>query len=109
MTTILSERLQAAMENAARLPIERQDELAARIEALLDELDEAAWDAAFADPRSQAFFAELAQEADSPPRRPFSKPAGWTDADEAAERDLDRQAGILAEDAAHDAATSVQC
>ena len=97
MATILSERLQAAIDSAARLPRERQDELAARIEALLDEVDEAVWEAAFADPNSAAFFAELAAEADaadSGPRQPFPKPAGWTEADEARERELDRLAGI---------------
>jgi hypothetical protein len=97
MATILSERLQAAIESAARLPRGRQDELAARIEALLDEGDEAVWEAAFADPRSAAFFAELAAEADGAdtgPRQPFPKPAGWTEADEAYERELDRLAGV---------------
>ena len=65
MATILSARLQAAIDSAARLPRERQDELAARIEALLDAGDEAVWEAAFADPGSAAFFAELAAEADA--------------------------------------------
>ncbi|HST88835.1 MAG TPA: hypothetical protein VLJ14_10685 [Ktedonobacterales bacterium] len=97
MATGLSERLHAVMESAAQLPIERQNELAARIEALLDDLDEAAWDAAFADPRSADFFAELAAEAkadDTDLREAFPKPKGWTEADEARERELDRQAGI---------------
>jgi hypothetical protein len=97
MTATLSERLHAVMESAAQLPIERQNELAARIEALLDELDEAAWDVAFADPRSADFFAELAAEAEAAhaePRWSFPKPKGWTEADEARERELDRQAGI---------------
>lgn len=97
MATTLSERLHAVMESAAQLPIERQNELAARIEALLDELDEAAWDAAFADPRSAGFFAEIAAEAETAeaePRRSFPKPKGWTEADEARERELDRQVGI---------------
>ena len=53
------------MDSAARLPRERQDELAARIEELLDELDSAAWDAAFVEPGSADFFAELAAEAQS--------------------------------------------
>ncbi len=64
---------------------------------LLDDPDEAAWDAAFADPRSVGFFAELAAEAEvanAEPCQPFPKPKGWTEADEARERDLDRQAGI---------------
>ena len=93
MATTLSERLHAVMESAAQLPIERQNELAARIESLLDELDEAAWDAAFADPRSADFFAELAaeaEEANAELHRSFPKPKEWTKADEARERDLDR-------------------
>jgi hypothetical protein len=98
MATIQSERLQAAIDSAARLPRERQDELAERIEALLDELDEADWDAAFADPRSSAFFAELAAEASEGPNRPFPTPQGWTEADEAAERERDRLAGLLTPD-----------
>ena len=77
MTTILSERLQAAMDSAARLPRERQDELAARIEEPLDELDSAAWDAAFVEPGSADFFAELAADVESGPTRPFpSRPRG---------------------------------
>ena len=84
MTAILSERLKAAIDSAAQLPRERQDELAARIEALLDELDEVAWDAAFADVRSPNFFAELAAEADAGPHRPFPTPAGWIEKDEQA-------------------------
>jgi hypothetical protein len=42
MATIQSEQLRAAIDSAARFPRERQDELAERMEALLDELDEAA-------------------------------------------------------------------
>jgi hypothetical protein len=51
-----------------------------------------------ADPRSPAFFAELAAKASEGLDRLFPISAEWTQADEAAERERDRLAGILPPD-----------
>ena len=58
---MLTERLKAVVESAAHLPPEAQDALA---EQIADFLDEAQWDAQFADPRSEAFFARQAEAAE---------------------------------------------
>ncbi len=64
---MLIPRLQAAvrdfqevMERIEAYPAERQEALAERFEALVDELH---WGAQFADPRSEALFERLAAEA----------------------------------------------
>lgn len=57
---MLIEHMQSVMNRVAQLPSEQQERLA---EELGDIIDEALWDAQFADPRSQAFFDTLAAEA----------------------------------------------
>ena len=77
---MITDRLRAAVEDATDIPPEAQDQLAARIEAWLDALDDALWDQQFADPRSQAVFAELAAQAQQGPFLP-SAPADMGDPD----------------------------
>ena len=73
---MLTEKLQSVVNNMAQLPPEQQEKLA---EQIADILDEALWDAQFADPRSEAFFDELVAEAEQRPLRPFPTPADMGD------------------------------
>lgn len=58
--------LRQALERIEKLPEDLQAEAAAEIAQLIDRLEgDAKWDAAFADPASDAFFAQLSQEADT--------------------------------------------
>lgn len=75
---MLIERLQTVVDTMAQLAPEQQERLA---DALEDVLDEALWDAQFADPRSEAFFDELAAEARRGPLHPFPTPADMGDDD----------------------------
>jgi hypothetical protein len=54
--------LRNLMETLAHLPEQYQLEAVQRIQPIVDELDDRAWDEAFADPRSDAFFAEAEAE-----------------------------------------------
>jgi hypothetical protein len=76
---MITDRLRTALDSAADIPPEAQDQLAARIEAWLDALDDALWDQQFADPRSQAVFAGLAAQAQRGPFLPFPTPADMGD------------------------------
>ena len=78
---MITDRLRAAVDGAADISPEAQDKLAAQIEAWLDALDDALWDQQFADPRSQAVFAELASKAQEGPFLPFPTPADLGDPD----------------------------
>ena len=73
---VLIERLQTVVDHLAQLPAEQQERLAEEIE---DILDEALWDAQFADPRSEAFFDTLVAEAQQRLLRPFPTPADMGD------------------------------
>jgi len=50
------------METLAHLPESYQQEAVCIIQPIVDELDDRAWDEAFSDPRSDAFFAEAEAE-----------------------------------------------
>ena len=65
---MLDEKLQAAINEAATLSPEAQEELAAQIESWLAD---ACWDALFETPESQAFLDELIQEAKNGPTAPY--------------------------------------
>ena len=54
--------LRNLMETLAHLPESYQQEAACKIQPIVDELDDRAWDEAFSDPRSDAFFAEAEAE-----------------------------------------------
>jgi hypothetical protein len=73
---MLIERLQSVVDHLAQFSSEQQERLAEEIE---DIIDEALWDAQFADPRSQAFFDTLAPEAKQGPLRPLPTPADMGD------------------------------
>lgn len=83
---MLTERLKAVMEGAAHLSPEAQDQLA---EQIADILDEAMWDAQFADPLSRGFFDELAAQANRSPFHPWPTPPDWTAPDEETEAAAD--------------------
>jgi hypothetical protein len=57
---MLIERLQSVVDHLAQFSSEQQERLAEEIE---DIIDEALWDAQFADPRSEAFFDTLVAQA----------------------------------------------
>jgi hypothetical protein len=76
---MITDRLRTAVDSAADIPPEAQDRLASQIEAWLDALDDALWDQQFADPRSQAVFAELAVQAQEGPFLPFPTPSDMGD------------------------------
>jgi hypothetical protein len=59
--------MEAAINDAATLPPEAQEALAARIESWLAD---ARWDALLEDPRADAFVAELFREAREGPTHP---------------------------------------
>jgi hypothetical protein len=69
---MLIDRLQTAVEHLAQPTPEQQEQLAKQIE---DILDEALWDAKFADPRAEAFFYALVVDAKRGPLRPLPTPA----------------------------------
>ena len=73
---MLNEKLQAAIDEAATLSPEAQEELAAQIESWLAD---ARWDALLEDPRGDAFVAELFEQAQKGPFRPFPTPADMGD------------------------------
>ena len=75
----MTDRLRAAVQSASDIPPVAQDQLAVQIEAWLDALDDALWDQQYADPRSQAVFAELAAQAQEGPFLPFPTPADMGD------------------------------
>jgi hypothetical protein len=54
--------LRNLMETLAHLPEAYQQEAVRGIQPIVDELDDRAWDEAFSDPRSDAFFAEAQAE-----------------------------------------------
>ena len=64
---MLNEKLQAAINEAATLSPEAQEELAAQIESWLAD---ARWDALLESPESDAFLDELIQEAKNGPTAP---------------------------------------
>lgn len=76
---MLNEKLQAAIDEAATLSPEAQEELAAQIESWLAD---ARWDALLEDPREDAFVAELFQQARKGPFRPFPTPVDMEDEEE---------------------------
>ncbi|HKV85181.1 MAG TPA: hypothetical protein VJN88_11525 [Ktedonobacterales bacterium] len=76
---MLTDRLRAVVDSAADFSPDAQDKLAAQIEAWLDALDDALWDQQFADPRSQAIFAEMAAQAEKGPFLPFPTPEDMGD------------------------------
>ena len=63
---MLNEKSRAAINEAATLPPEAQEALAAQIEAWLAD---ARWDALIEDPRGDSFVAELFQQAKKGPFR----------------------------------------
>ena len=69
---MLNEKLQAAINEAATLSPEAQEELATQIESWLAD---ARWDALLETPESQAFLDELIQEARNSP----TAPCEWDD------------------------------
>lgn len=73
---MLIDRLQTAVEHLSQLTPAQQEKLAEHIE---DILDEAQWDAQFADPRAEAFFDELVADARRGPLRPLPTPADLGD------------------------------
>jgi hypothetical protein len=79
---MLIDRLQAAVEHLSHLTPEQQEQLAEQIEEVLDE---ALWNAQFADPRSEAFFDELVADAQRGPLRPLPTPADFGDSESEAE------------------------
>ena len=58
----MTERLRHALESIEQLPEAAQDEAAERIEAIAEELAERRWDELFADPRSELFFDQMAEQ-----------------------------------------------
>lgn len=56
------DELRNLMETLARLPESFQREAARRIQSVVEELDDRAWDVAFADSRSGVLLRELAAE-----------------------------------------------
>ena len=58
----MTERLRQALERIKQLPDADQDEAAARIQAIAEEMAERRWDALFADPRSERFFDQIAEQ-----------------------------------------------
>jgi len=79
---MMTERLREVVDSAAEYPPEAQERLAEQIEAWLDVLDDALWDQQFADPRSQAVFAEMADRAQQGPFLPFPTPKDMGDQDD---------------------------
>ena len=75
---MLIERLQTVVEHMAQLPQPQQEYLAEQIE---DIIDEALWDAQFADPDSEKFFDELVAQAQQSPHLPFPTPQDMGDDD----------------------------
>ena len=75
---MLIERLQTAVDHLSQLAPEQQEKLAEQIE---DILDEALWDAQFADPRAEDFFDKLVEDAQRGPLRPLPTPADLGDAE----------------------------
>jgi DNA phosphorothioation-dependent restriction protein DptG len=59
----MTEQLRKIYETIAQLPDEAQNQLAARIGAILEEFDEQAWDAIVSQPHVQQRLRELGQEA----------------------------------------------
>lgn len=62
MAEQLSEPLLELIEMLKALPQDLQREAAERLRPIVEELDERYWDRQFADPRSEAFFAQMAAE-----------------------------------------------
>lgn len=58
------DELRNLFEVLSHLPESYQQEAVRRIQPIVDELDDCAWDEAFADPRSDAFFVEAKAELD---------------------------------------------
>ena len=75
---MLIERLQTVVDTFAQLPTEQQERLSEELE---DIIDEALWDAQFADSRSEALFDTLVAQAQRGPLLPFPKPADMRDRD----------------------------
>ncbi len=61
----MTEHLRRVLAQVEQLDPDTQETIADTIEAKLAEIAEAQWQAAFADPRSQAFFDELIAQADA--------------------------------------------
>ena len=59
----MTEKLRAVYEQAQELSEETQDELAARIEAMLDELSEGEWERIISQPHVLKAIVELGEEA----------------------------------------------
>ena len=59
----MTEKLRAVYEQAQELPEETQNELAARIEAMLDELSEREWERIISQPHVIQAIIELEEEA----------------------------------------------
>ena len=79
---MVTERLQAAIEQAAQLTPEAQDKIAAQLESAVRN---ALWDAQLNDPQYDHVLEELIAEAEAQEPLPFPKPEGWTAADDADE------------------------
>jgi hypothetical protein len=60
--TRMMDALRNLMETLTHLPESYQQEAVQRIQPIVEELDDRAWDEAFADPRSDAFLRELTEE-----------------------------------------------
>jgi hypothetical protein len=58
----MTERLQQALAELEKLPESAQDEAAARIEAIASELADRRWDELLADPHSELFFEQMAEQ-----------------------------------------------
>jgi len=78
---MLNEKLQAAIKEAATLSPEAQEELAAQIESWLAD---ARWDTLIEDPRGDTSVAELFEQAQKGPYRPFPTPADMGDEEDGA-------------------------
>jgi hypothetical protein len=69
---MLTDRLRAAVGDAAAIPTDAQDQLAARIESWLDALDDALWD-------QQLLTHGVTSSSPSWPLLPFPAPTGMGD------------------------------
>jgi hypothetical protein len=72
----MTERLQAAIDDAAQLPPAAQDAVAAEIESLIKN---ARWDALLSDPRSDDVLRRMVQEAEKEVAMPFPSPRDMGD------------------------------
>jgi hypothetical protein len=73
---MLTKRLQAAVDDAAQLPPEAQDAVAAEIESIIKD---ARWDALLSDPRSDAVLRRMVEDAEREEAVSFPTPQDMGD------------------------------